>query len=209
MLRLLTKYQRAKGEGRQRPDNLELLRKASFCFAEELSSLRMTAQAHEMLRWHTSIGHLVVRNSLIIAFAVHFRNIFDFLYSGQNERPPSKDDVLAEHFFDTPEEWHRIVPMKLASLIKDRKKLNKHFAHVTYSRVQQKLDDRFWEFQRIMEELSPAVLAFAEHVDQRKLNDNLHEELSASTWKRINQRNRPRSTPSKPGLSPDQIDLDK
>src|SRR5690606_13338478 len=92
-------------KARQSTKDLELLRSASACFAQELTSLRSTAEAHQELRRHTGLGYAVVRNSLILAFAVHFRNVFDFLYSGQNENSPPKDDVLAEHFFDIPEEW--------------------------------------------------------------------------------------------------------
>jgi len=67
-------------------------------------------------------------------------------------------------------------------------KLNKHLAHITYERIRQTEEDRFWDFQLNLESLLPTVLLFAKEVDHQKLHENLQIELEAKTWQQVQRK---------------------
>lgn len=159
----------------------QTLIRASICVSQQLVHLRGSVEAYQIVKDNSSFPALI-GNSLILSFAVHFRNIFDFLYTSNLNQ---KDDVIAEHFFDSSKDWLSLRPPQSAVLITSRKRLNKHLAHITYERVNQTSEDRFWDFQAILEALAPAINAFIHNVDKSKLHSDLFDELSHRTWIRF------------------------
>lgn len=159
--------------------DVQTLVKASRTVGQQLVNLRAYAESHEALKDNPNI-HAVITNALILSFAVHFRNLYDFLFSNS---PNPKDDVLAEQFFDDPTAWPGLRPEVSQSLRTHRNRLNKHLAHITYTRVNQTSADLFWDFQSVMEGLSPAIKLFVENVEPARLHPDFLEELDNKVWK--------------------------
>lgn len=163
--------------------SIDQLIKASDCLSQQLTHFRGNAEVHQEIR-NNGAFPAIIRNALILSFALHFRNIYDFFYLEKSQ----KDDVLAEHFFDDPSQWRKVLPQKPESLIKYRIRLNKHLAHITYVRINQTPEDRVWDFQEVMESLMPVIITFVTNVDQRKLHSSLHEELNYKVWKLLRRK---------------------
>lgn len=159
----------------------ELLAIASKVIAHEIKSFRMAAEAHEICRRDGRYPKIVM-NSLIITFAVNFRNIFDFMYSGQNIKNPPKDsDVIAEDFFDSHEKWHMVCPPCPPEAGESKKQLNKQIAHITYDHLNLDDEARKWHFERMLNYLSPAIEAFYKKVDW-KYFENMDQEFEHFMW---------------------------
>lgn len=73
-----------------------------------------------------------VNNALLESFALHVRNLIDFLYAEN----PSSDDVYAGDFFPCKEDWAKIRPQITPLLEKVKKRANKEVSHLTYSRIE-------------------------------------------------------------------------
>ena len=118
----------------------------------------------------TDIGQ-TVDNALIECFVIHFRNLFDFLYSGRN----GKKDVLAEDFFDTPGNWRRLRPKLPKELKKCKDRAAKEVVHVTEIRSYGTPKAKEWPVPQMLNELKSAVKLFTRNASHRKLNANVRD----------------------------------
>ena len=75
------------------------------------------------------------------AWYVFFRSVTEFL----RPNDPKKDDILAEHYFDDPEEWRAVVAKAEAPADFEafRTATNKLAAHLTYARLDYEGDERW------------------------------------------------------------------
>lgn len=94
-------------------------------------------------------------SALLEPFLLHVRNLRDFLY---NDSSP-KDDVLATHFFDHPDDWRKKRPPMGEYLKSIRDRLNKALAHISYARLDYRKDRR-WNVAKIKHDLKTPWQAF-------------------------------------------------
>jgi len=99
----------------------------------------------------------VLEMALLETILNHGRVLLNFLY---DDTPREKDDVIASHFFDNPDEWKRIRPTITPSLEAFKKRVNKEVAHLTTKRIagtppEKSYDDS--EFQKLIEVLEVFV----------------------------------------------------
>jgi len=118
----------------------------------EWSMLQVTARAMDIGLAQGS----PMSNALLETFLVHARVLFDF-YCTPPTHPThyrgEEDDVSAEQFFDDPQTWHTIRE-KLFPTFKERiTEVNKHLAHLTYTRIEEK---PIWEFGDSFKEFEDA-----------------------------------------------------
>lgn len=158
-----------------KPPTIEDLQKASehlhyeFWMMQQLP--RMYAMADQELS-RTQEPHADVRiraNAFLESFLIHARVLMDFMYP-DNPRP---DDVLAEEFFDVPDEWTSIrKPFDKLSdeLQKVKGRVGKEVAHLTYARNEITFEMKQWEFGIIARELSALFDNFLQHVPKNKLS---------------------------------------
>lgn len=115
---------------------------------------------------------LITHNALVESFAVHARALLDFFYP--EGHPIKATDVLAEHFFPTPNDWLSKRPTKsIADIEKIRERVAKEIVHLTYNRQQVKLPDKVWPTRSIATELDLAFKVF---------KSSISPELSPSGW---------------------------
>jgi hypothetical protein len=96
-------------------------------------------------------------------FLLHARNIREFLYQDS----ALKDDVLAVHFFDKPNDWTARRPAIGEYLKSLRERLNKALAHVSYTRRNYRNDDG-WNVGQIKRELEGPWNAFIDALPAEK-----------------------------------------
>ena len=99
---------------------------------------------------------ICLNNALIEAFAVHVRNVIDFLYL----EDPKPTDVVAADFLD-PGVWRQICPDISPSLSAARKRANKEIAHLTTDRIAGSPPEKGWDFRALVTELKPLLQFFA------------------------------------------------
>lgn len=72
-----------------------------------------------------------LKNVLVEAFGLHFRNVIDFLYPRGGVRP---DDIVAADFL-APGNWDAIRPALTIALLEARNRADKEMMHLTTARI--------------------------------------------------------------------------
>ncbi len=116
-----------------------------------------------------------IGNALLESFTVHARILLDFFYAGapksadEQPKPPQKDDVIAEDFFEDPAHWLSSRPTMTEELKKVHFRVGKEIAHLTYFRS--RLADKNWPFAIIANDMHQVVAAF-ENVPTASADDH-------------------------------------
>lgn len=108
----------------------------------------------------------IINNALLESFALHARNLIDFLYA----EDPSSDDVYAGDFFPCKEDWVKIRPQITPLLEKVKKRANKEVSHLTYLRIKVTQEEKKWHFVKIFQEMGCAFDVFVGKVDEELLS---------------------------------------
>jgi hypothetical protein len=105
-------------------------------------------------------------NVLVESFAVHVRNLIDFLYAAQ----PRTDDVVAEDFVADVVQWPLIRPVMSDVLLRAKRRADKEIAHLTYTRLAVTDDAKPWPFVEIFGQIVPVFELFMENVEGERLD---------------------------------------
>lgn len=134
---------------RKQPEN-DRLRKASDHLFYEIAMLNGLAQGLAS----GIAGESVINNALLESFAVHARALLDFLY---RDEPRYEDDVVAQHFFATPEQWANARSAKTKTLERVHRRVAKEVAHLTYARQQVTPQAKGWPFMDIAKDINTVI----------------------------------------------------
>ena len=110
-------------------------------------------------------GQGPIANALLESFVIHVRSIMDFLYA---ERPQS-DDVIAEDFFPSPEQWTKFRPALSEALSQAKRRAGKEVAHLTYARLDVTPETKPWRFIEIANEIMAVMDIFLKNLPKEKL----------------------------------------
>lgn len=146
--------------GRKLRSNKEL-QEASNHLHYELWMLSSLAQS--MASGISSQGWLT--NALLESFVVHVRGVMDFLYNDT----PQKDDVVAQDYFSSTEEWINIRPELSGHLSTAKSRAGKEVAHLTYARLAVTQDTKPWPYGAIANEITSVIQIFLQKVPREKL----------------------------------------
>ena len=125
----------------------------------------------EMLAWTASFligmsrsslsGPLVtvVRNSFLDAFAIHARNLVDFLYK-RHAGSDQETDVVVQDYIDEAKLKGTLPAMTPALTVVNRK-ANKQVAHLTIERIEYEKHGKGWDFGQIAFDTMKALNAIA------------------------------------------------
>lgn len=108
----------------------------------------------------TRKDNTVLDNALLGSFLLHARVLYDFFCT-----PPSShkdpdgdiDDVSAEQFFDAPSSWRTIAKNLFPTVSNLITELNKHLAHLTYTRLKTKVN---WNITEMFEDFEESWIQF-------------------------------------------------
>ena len=101
-------------------------------------------------------GKSAMNNSVVESFAIHSRNLIDFLWADK----PNNDHVIAEDYFQDPGYWTKIRPAIPDILKKARIRAHKEIAHISYDRIKVKKDEKPWYFVSISNLISENMEMF-------------------------------------------------
>lgn len=146
----------------------EDLKAASKHLSYEIQMLYGTAN----LLAQGNIYSWAVHNALLESFLIHVRIMLEFLYA----QKPWPDDVIAEDFFDDPNEWVQARPKK-SDLLKDaHKRAGKQLAHLSYTRLAITPEKKAWRFMKIAKQVDQVFKKFLKIVPANRLDGSLRKE---------------------------------
>lgn len=142
---------------------------ASSMLLHHLVAMDTSTKAYQFVASKPVMFPTVYRNELLVAFVVHFRILLDFYFIGDGAR---KDDVVAEDFFSSPDEWRsaRSVP-EFFEL--ERRRANKQIAHLTYE-TDHDGESNHWDFAKLSNPIFSATETFRRKVRAGLLAENLY-----------------------------------
>jgi len=144
----------------------------------EVNMLIWSATVLAFLTRYGDRGHLpwVINNGLLTAFAVHARNLVDFLYS----RSKGKDratDIIIEDYVDK-DTVAKILP-GISPLLEDvLTKANKQAAHLTRERIKYEKAGKEWKFIEIAKDILLALASVAPYIPSSRIGDVVKEQLA-------------------------------
>jgi hypothetical protein len=103
--------------------------------------------------------------ALIESFAVHLRNVINFLF----DPPKRPDDVVAADFFD-PNVWQGLLPAMSSTIQFARVRANKEIAHLTTVRIPGSPPQKTWDFRALADEIRPLMRLVAENALATRLS---------------------------------------
>ena len=113
---------------------------------------------------------LLMRNSLLESYAIHLRNLVDFLYPNIIK----DSDVVADDFFP-----HRKRPAALPSLSSNleqaRKRAHKQVSHLTTGRLDEGDPGKIWPFHALTKEVFDLLDEFAQLASPGKLDSSVRD----------------------------------
>lgn len=118
----------------------------------------------------------VTTNVLIAAFAVYFRNVYDFLY-----KPTKGKYYRAMHVVKDASLWekHRGDVGQVVKRVYDRK-ANQEVVHIGQDRINLASDDRPWPVGALLAELAPAIILLAQDLPKRQETNSVVERLAVA-----------------------------
>jgi hypothetical protein len=108
-----------------------------------------------------------VNNILIEGFAIHLRNVIDFLYT-----KPQPTDVVAEDFFPLGD-WDKIRPPISTTLEAARIRANKEIAHLTTDRMAGSPPAKRWDCKGLANEIRPLLQLMSSKALSTRLGPNV------------------------------------
>jgi hypothetical protein len=112
-----------------------------------------------------SLEHTDVKNALIECFAMHLRNIIEFLYPPRDK--PRDTDVAAEDFFLSSSSWIKLRADPMTPVLKDAyEKASKRIAHLTTDRV----SGSQWDVKGPAKEVGQLLKRFVENAENTRLS---------------------------------------
>ena len=146
----------------------EVLRKASEHLHYEYRML--TEMARVMASGKTY--ERAIKNSFIEAFTIHARVLLKFLYD-ENPRP---NDVIADDFFPTSQEWKEVRPEMTEILEPIYGRVGKEVAHLTYDRQYVTDEAKQWHYLQILHDIEVSFNEFLRIVPMELLGERWENE---------------------------------
>ena len=146
----------------------EVLRKASKHLHYEFRML--TSSARGLASGITGKG--VIHNALLEAFTIHARVLLKFLY----DENPRADDVVADDFFPTSQEWKEVRPKMTEILEKVHRRVGKEVAHLTYARQDVTPETKGWHYLQILNDIEVSFNEFLRIVPEELLGPRWENE---------------------------------
>lgn len=154
----------------------EELQRASLAVQYEFVTLAQTHQfLHELSADSASnTRDQALSNALLHAFLLAARSLLAFLFS-HNARV---SDIIAEDFFDNPEEWNRkrLVPETGLSDGDLSGLISKRLAHLTWDRAD--TSKPLWGAFKIAWNIGAVLQSFLQLVDEEKVHAQLREDVA-------------------------------
>lgn len=108
----------------------------------------------------------LTNNMATESFLLHFRNLRDFLYPHM----PERDDIIADDFFDPPNQWNAPQPHFLSQ---QRWATNLKLGHLSYERIESRYKDKNWQLGKMFVLIWHDFETFVTTAPKDRLDDRL------------------------------------
>jgi len=112
-----------------------------------------------------------IYNALLESFVIHASIIIDFFYRSEIYT----GDARAIHYIDDKRAWRESLPSYEKYFKKFHRKRNKEVVHLSYNRLEVKLEEKHWNASKIMKQLRKIVDLFLERADPQLLHPRMYE----------------------------------
>jgi hypothetical protein len=126
----------------------------------------LSCRMESLIKENTIIG-----TALLETFSIHTRVLHDFFYSEN----PGPDDVIADDFFDTSQNWSTIRNPKSELLSMATLRMGKDIGRLTYGRREVIPILRGWDYCTIANELQATFRKFIQAVPAKMLGPHCGE----------------------------------
>ncbi len=119
-----------------------------------------------------------VANAMLHSCLLAARNLCEFLYSPKQPRP---DDIVAEDFFDNPDDWKKLRPPSQAEFEEGSLAgiISRRLLHLTYERAKQAKGTKLgWGGVVIAWKLGKPLEVFVAEVQPERLSEELVEDVA-------------------------------
>jgi hypothetical protein len=146
----------------------------------EINMLTMSVSILAYLGTHNNSSPIpwLINNGILNTFAMHARNLIDFLYSRSKGKDFSTDIIIQDYVTEEDISLYLkpITPLLEEALIK----ANKQVAHLSMDRINYERAGKEWKFIDVMGHIRAAFSSIALHIPATKMNPELREKLSAT-----------------------------
>ncbi|MFN8400086.1 MAG: hypothetical protein U0X74_08725 [Anaerolineales bacterium] len=119
----------------------------------------------------------VINNALLESFTIHARVLLDFLFAEN----PRQDDVIAEDYLPSLDEWVKIKAAKSEKLENIYTRVGKEVAHLTYVRQTIVPQAKGWNFIEIANEINSVFNSFLALVPKNLLSLTWQKSIKEET----------------------------
>jgi len=161
----------------------ELLHYADKHIKYEIDMLTSSAGILAFLAVHKAEGFLpwAVNNGLLNSFALHARNLVNFLYS-RSKRKDFKTDIVLEDYVDA-DTITNYLPAISPLLEEALTKANKQAAHLSMERIQYERAGKEWMFIELSKQILKVFASIAPNIPDSKISDTLRQKLTKSGFR--------------------------
>lgn len=145
----------------------------------------------EMLTWSVGILAFLAKkknvsplpwalsNGVLNTFAIHARNLIEFLYSRLKGKDFTTDIIIQDYVDERDISLHLITisPLLEEALIK----ANKQVAHLSMERIDYERLGKRWKFIEVIGHIRHAFASIAPYIPSQKMSKKLRDKLSASS----------------------------
>jgi len=161
----------------------ELLQYAEQHLLYEIDMLISSAGILAHLAGHKTDGYLAwaMNNGLLNSFALHARNLINFLYSRSTGSEYATDVVLEDYVGDQVAASNRpqITPLLEQALTK----ANKQAAHLSLDRIQYERAGKGWQFIELSKQILAVFRAIAPHIPESRMSEPLRQRLAQADFR--------------------------
>lgn len=144
----------------------------------EVDMLIWSAGVLAFLTAYRDKGYLpwAINNGLLNTFAVHARNLIDFLYSRSRGKDLATDIVIEDYVDEST--VAKALPAISPLLEEVLTKANKQAAHLTRERIEYEKGGKEWKFIEVVKHVLQALASIAPHIPSSRISDGLRQKLS-------------------------------
>jgi len=160
-------------------DELKNYAETHLQYEVNMLSLSVSVLASLARRANTSPLPWLLSNGILNTFAIHARNLIDFLYSRSRGRDYPTDIIIQDYVGDNEISLHLrpISPLLEKALIK----ANKQVAHLSMDRIEYERLGKEWRYIEVMGHIRDAFASIAPYVPAAKMSSELRGKLSATS----------------------------
>ena len=110
-------------------------------------------------------------NVYLESFVIHANIVLDFLFDIWQK----EDDAIASDYIDKDKDWKAMMPDSESYFQEIRDRRHKEVAHLSYKRLDVRIEEKGWKFLQITAQIKSMVNKFLDEADSEVLHSRMYE----------------------------------